>query len=954
VLAAASWGYAGQIADLARMPVLLGRALPWLRLDRRRVYAVGGSMGGQEALLLLARFPRLLAGVVVFDAPTDLAARYYALSHLRNGPYLQGLMRREIGASPEDAPLLYRERSPISSAARLAFSDVPIELWWSRSDGVVVNQSTQSGRLYRLIKTLNPRAPVWEEVGNWGHMAEMSARRALPAALRWLGILHASPSAGVAPGASSLARQGAACRRTDPRPLAYGWPVEPFDQAHAVRGNFGDPRTTFLGGLDGSGSFSYHDGVDIWAHVFARVYPVVSGRVTVEGATVVVRAPDDRRFEYAHLRVAVHTGTEASTGRTVLGYIQKPWRHVHLSEIDPIAVNGLPDSGYWVVDPLRHLTPYHEGTAPRLATVFARDLHGRRLPLLGLHGRVRLIADAYTLPAVPVPGVWHDMPVAPAVVRWRLLAQSGTVAIGWHTPVDFRRTIPPDRLFWRTYARGSYQNFPAIGERFYYGAAGRYLYILTPGGLDTRRLANGRYRIMVQAGDICGDTRTATFAIDIRNPTGRSTDWPQARSGELPTRGVAGFVSRIGDGGRFVVDGRPTFPIALAGPPPLGGRIASGADALNEVVSAGVNFFRVGPTARQWKLADIRSVEDWDRAAAARGVHTIVSLRGVSAASPGSRDAWLLLKIVRSLTSDSSSPGIGLWRGADEPLPAGIPARALRYVYCRVTSRGEPWWCAGERPLDPAHVWLTIQAPQGNPAALAPYSAVTDSNGVDVYPVAITNPTPDLHQVGTWTRTIASVTPNHATWTTLEICPRDTFDGLGHFRLPTPLQERYMIYDAIINGARGLGFFGGDNPHCWSRPDHRYGWNWAFWNNTLEPLLSEINTSSPLSPALTDPDSTRRLATNDATTQAISRTTHGIWVIAAHNGHETKTIRISGLPTNLPTATVYTEHRRIHLNHGQLTDRFHQWQVHIYHLTTARPHPGTQMLKRGQATGSDL
>src|SRR5215212_4395014 len=47
-----SWGYPGQIEDLARMPKILQHAVPWLRIDRSRVYAFGASMGGQESLLL--------------------------------------------------------------------------------------------------------------------------------------------------------------------------------------------------------------------------------------------------------------------------------------------------------------------------------------------------------------------------------------------------------------------------------------------------------------------------------------------------------------------------------------------------------------------------------------------------------------------------------------------------------------------------------------------------------------------------------------------------------------------------------------------------------------------------------------------------------------------------------------------------------------------------------------
>lgn len=199
VLGNESWGYAGQISDLARMQLILTNALPWLRFDRRRVYAIGGSMGGQEALLLLERYPQLLAGVVVFDAPTDLAARYYALAQLRNGVYLQGLMRREVGATPASALGLYEQRSPMRFAARLAFSHVPVELWWSRRDAVVTDQRNESGRLYRRVEKLNPRARIRQVIGNWPHVAEMTWRHGLPVALRRLGLLtqHGPDSARV-------------------------------------------------------------------------------------------------------------------------------------------------------------------------------------------------------------------------------------------------------------------------------------------------------------------------------------------------------------------------------------------------------------------------------------------------------------------------------------------------------------------------------------------------------------------------------------------------------------------------------------------------------------------------------------------------------------------------------------------------------------------------------------
>src|SRR5262249_20744831 len=78
-----SWGYAGQIEDLARMPRIVSHALPWLRIDSRRIFAFGGSMGGQESLLLAADHPRLLAGVAAFDPVPNFALQYRNFPKLR-------------------------------------------------------------------------------------------------------------------------------------------------------------------------------------------------------------------------------------------------------------------------------------------------------------------------------------------------------------------------------------------------------------------------------------------------------------------------------------------------------------------------------------------------------------------------------------------------------------------------------------------------------------------------------------------------------------------------------------------------------------------------------------------------------------------------------------------------------------------------------------------------------
>jgi len=189
-----SWGSPGEISDLARMPGIVRHALPWLRIAPGRVYAVGGSMGGQEVLLLAAEHPRLLAGAVSFDAPTNMAARYAAFRDLKGGLSLQKLARLEFGGVPRARHDAWADRSPIYYARELAASGVPLQIWWSTRDRIVVDQARESGLLYRAIERLNPQAPVVQVVGSWRHTAEMHPGGRLPLALARLGLINLGAS----------------------------------------------------------------------------------------------------------------------------------------------------------------------------------------------------------------------------------------------------------------------------------------------------------------------------------------------------------------------------------------------------------------------------------------------------------------------------------------------------------------------------------------------------------------------------------------------------------------------------------------------------------------------------------------------------------------------------------------------------------------------------------------
>jgi hypothetical protein len=303
---------------------------------------------------------------------------------------------------------------------------------------------------------------------------------------------------------------------------SYGWPVKPFHQQHPVRGSFGDPRTVFAvpptadGVLHGSGHFSFHEGIDISAPNGTPVYPVRDGRVTVASLEkarerVVVLCPDGVSFEYWHLTPRVRVGQWVVADHTVLGTILKPADRVHLTEV----YDGRP------VNPLAagHITPYRDKTVPRVDAIGFRLETGNAAMVNFVRGRIALVAEAYDTPAIPVPGIWHGLPVAPAVVSWRVQTATGKVVVENHVTADFRRTIPPDAAFWSVYARGTFQNMAVFGRHYSYLEPGCFLFSLTQ-TFDTAQLRDGVYDLVVTATDVRGNSSSRSQRFTVHNRPG--------------------------------------------------------------------------------------------------------------------------------------------------------------------------------------------------------------------------------------------------------------------------------------------------------------------------------------------------------------------------------------------------------------------------------------------------
>jgi peptidase M23-like protein len=268
-------------------------------------------------------------------------------------------------------------------------------------------------------------------------------------------------------------------------------------------------------GLQGPGTFLFHNGIDIAAPEGTPVYPVISGKVRyIDGTAISVKTKGHGVFQYFHIVVKVRNGQRVVAGKTVLGTVMHAYDHVHLSEIrDGRVWNPLARGG---------IAPYHDHTVPQVRAINVRPA-GSLLPFdsATVCGIVSLVAAADDAAPMAVPGVFAGFPLSPALITWSLAKVGGSTYVDDVAAVDFRTTLLPSRHFWGIYARGSYQNAPRFSNRQYF-MPGRFLYNLAS-YVDTRSYTNGLYEVTVGVSDMRGNSSEAALEFKIENRAGSDT-----------------------------------------------------------------------------------------------------------------------------------------------------------------------------------------------------------------------------------------------------------------------------------------------------------------------------------------------------------------------------------------------------------------------------------------------
>jgi hypothetical protein len=387
----------------------------------------------------------------------------------------------------------------------------------------------------------------------------------------------------------------------------------------------------------------------------------------------------------------------------------------------------------------------------------------------------------------------------------------------------------------------------------------------------------------------------------------------------------------------MLLAGRTVFPITLGNGPPLTGKDpASGLNGWAEVSAAGVKMLRVYP---KWTAANVvqqlQTVKEEMVAAASYGLRLWVGLFDL--ANNTSKQA-LLEQVIDGL---KDAPGLGAWKGSDEPLHANLAPQGLKAAYELIRSR------------DPNHPVVIIQAPQARNgpltvARLKPYAAAGDIHGVDIYPIShppgqhAGRPNKDISVVGDVTKIVAQAAPDKEHWTTLQVAWSGMLPPKHVPIFPTLHQERFMAYQAIIAGAKGLVFFGGDIPNALNPTDAASGWNWTFWHTVLKHVIQELN-STAVGPALTAQSAAVTVKANASDVRLVAREADGFLYLITVRRSPTLhgPVQFRGLPAGIKYGQALFEYdgkdfRAVVVSRGAFSDPFapHDARVYRFRLPT--------------------
>jgi len=377
----------------------------------------------------------------------------------------------------------------------------------------------------------------------------------------------------------------------------------------------------------------------------------------------------------------------------------------------------------------------------------------------------------------------------------------------------------------------------------------------------------------------------------------------------------------------LVINGKKIFPIGFSPGPPNNGKTPTGSDALQELHDAGALLFRMSQTT-DWDstvVSNQTAALDW---ASQHGMFCWVNLRELSKFAAGDTATEAALRNI--VDTFRNHPALGLWKNFDEAWWGGVPVADLQRGYSAIKQE------------DTNHPIVQTHAPRGTLQDLQPYNVAADILALDIYPVGyppgtdslLTNK--EISMVGDWTDFLGQVANGQKeTWMIEQIAWSGVTPPGKTLRFPTYAQERFMAYEAIIRGARGLMFFGGNIAATLTPQDATLGWNWTFWNDVLKPIVRQLGDNSLLADALVTTNSALPITMSGTSFPDVEFCVREVppylYIFACKREGATIQVTFNGLPSWATTAELlYESPRIVTAAGGQFTDWFGPFEVHAY------------------------
>ncbi|MBM4070569.1 MAG: hypothetical protein FJ271_16680 [Planctomycetes bacterium] len=398
------------------------------------------------------------------------------------------------------------------------------------------------------------------------------------------------------------------------------------------------------------------------------------------------------------------------------------------------------------------------------------------------------------------------------------------------------------------------------------------------------------------------------------------------------------------DDGTILTDGKPFFPIGLyycsEEIEDASGKLLS---RLKDIGFNTLGYYRWGQPAWQKELDRIHQagMKVWIRGE-----------NGFAIDTPQIEKA--ALKQVREIRNH---PALLFWEFQDEPILNTVSIEGSRKGYQLVKRE------------DPHHPLLVVEWP-GAVSRFHLWKGIGDLFATDLYPIPRSRgygrlPNHDITQMRDYLEALKKAHGDRPRMLVLQAWNWEPLK-YGTSGYPTLVESRFMAYQAVIHGAKGLHYYG--QVHC-TRPNSASGlWSEAkdpkvnrqefekclqlnrrFWDEH-KPFFQELARASTIF-LLREAEPKLRIVEVKRGKQA-SATASGIEFLTKQDGKSIYLLSVNAnakprtatfqLPTSAQQVAevhVLFENRTIPVKNGRFSDDFQAYATHVYATTSALPRP---------------